>query len=115
MTEITPFAPCPPCPRPRLPHNIEAEQQLLGAILTNNDIYDRISSLVKAEHFYDPSTSASSRLPAARIQKNALASPVTIKAFMEDDAGLKELGGRPIWRVSRGRRSRPMPRAIMRR
>jgi replicative DNA helicase len=27
-----------------LPHNIEAEQQLLGAILTNNDVYDRISS-----------------------------------------------------------------------
>ena len=30
-----------------LPHNIEAEQQLLGAILTNNDVYDRIASLVK--------------------------------------------------------------------
>ena len=30
---------------------------------------------------------------AARIQKNALASPVTLKAFMEDDDGLKELGG----------------------
>lgn len=37
-----------------LPHNIEAEQQLLGAILTNNDVYDRVSSLVKAEHFFDP-------------------------------------------------------------
>lgn len=76
-----------------LPHNIEAEQQLLGAILTNNDVYDRISSLVKAEHFYDPVHSRIFEIAAARIQKNALASPVTLKAFLEDDVGLKELGG----------------------
>lgn len=37
-----------------LPQNIEAEQQLLGAILTNNDVFDRVSMLVKAEHFFDP-------------------------------------------------------------
>jgi replicative DNA helicase len=30
---------------------------------------------------------------AARIAKNNLASPVTLKAFLEDDAGLAELGG----------------------
>jgi replicative DNA helicase len=30
---------------------------------------------------------------AARITKNNLASPVTLKAFLEDDAGLAELGG----------------------
>ena len=76
-----------------LPHNIEAEQQLLGAILTNNDVYDRISSLVKAEHFFDPVHQRIFEIAAARIQKNALASPVTLKAFLDDDAGLKELGG----------------------
>jgi len=76
-----------------LPNNVEAEQQLLGAILTNNDIYDRISSLIKAEHFFDPVHQRIFEIAAARIQKNALASPVTLKAFMEDDAGLKELGG----------------------
>jgi replicative DNA helicase len=76
-----------------LPHNIEAEQQLLGAILTNNDIYDRIAALVRAEHFFDPVHQRIFEIAAARIQKNALASPVTIKAFMEDDPGLRELGG----------------------
>ncbi|MDQ1848070.1 replicative DNA helicase [Gemmobacter fulvus] len=76
-----------------LPHNIEAEQQLLGAILTNNDVYDRITSLVKAEHFFDPVHQRIFEIAAARIQKNALASPVTLKAFLEDDQGLKELGG----------------------
>ena len=29
-----------------VPHNVEAEQQLLGAILTNNDIYDRVASII---------------------------------------------------------------------
>lgn len=76
-----------------LPHNIEAEQQLLGAILTNNDVYDRIAALVKAEHFFDPVHQRIFEKAAARIQKNALASPVTLKPFFEDDDGLKELGG----------------------
>ena len=76
-----------------LPHNIEAEQQLLGAILTNNDVYDRIAALVKAEHFFDPVHQRIFEKASARIQKNALASPVTLKPFFEDDEGLKELGG----------------------
>jgi len=76
-----------------LPHNIEAEQQLLGAILVNNDIYDRVASLIKPAHFFDPVHQRIYEIAAARIQKNALASPVTLKAFMEEDAGLKELGG----------------------
>ena len=76
-----------------LPHNIEAEQQLLGVILTNNDVYDRIASLVRAEHFFDPVHARIYEIAAARIQKNTLASPVTLKAFLEDDLGLRELGG----------------------
>ncbi|MDE3027484.1 MAG: replicative DNA helicase [Paracoccaceae bacterium] len=75
------------------PHNIEAEQQLLGAILTNNDIFDRIASVIQSEHFYEPVHQRIYEVAAARIQKNALASPVTIKAFLDDDPGLKELGG----------------------
>ncbi|MGO4854944.1 replicative DNA helicase [Phaeovulum sp. W22_SRMD_FR3] len=76
-----------------LPHNVEAEQQLLGAILTNNDIYDRIAALLKAEHFYEPVHQRIFEVAVARIQKNALASPVTLKGYLEDDDGLKELGG----------------------
>jgi replicative DNA helicase len=76
-----------------LPQNIEAEQQLLGAIFTNNDVYDRISSLVKPEHFFDPVHQRIFERASARIQKNAIVSPVTLKPFFEDDEGLKELGG----------------------
>ena len=76
-----------------MPHSIEAEQQLLGAILTNNDIYDRVASIIGPQHFYDPVHARIFDIAAARIAKNNLASPVTLKAFMEDDEGLKELGG----------------------
>jgi replicative DNA helicase len=76
-----------------MPHSIEAEQQLLGAILTNNDVFDRVSSIISKDHFYDPVHARIYDLAAVRISKNALASPVTLKTFLEDDAGLKELGG----------------------
>ncbi|WP_372884785.1 replicative DNA helicase [Shimia sp.] len=76
-----------------MPHSIEAEQQLLGAILTNNDIYDRVAAIIRPEHFYDPVHARIFEVAAARIARNNLASPVTLKAFLEDDEGLKELGG----------------------
>ncbi len=97
MSEIAALRPAVPtvaaAATEALPHNIEAEQQLLGAILVNNDIYDRIASLIRSEHFFDPVHARIFEIASARIQKNALASPVTLKAFMEDDSGLKELGG----------------------
>ncbi len=76
-----------------MPHSVEAEKQLLGAILTNNDVYDRVASIIGSKHFYDPVHARIFEIAAARIAKNQLASPVTLKTFMEDDEGLKELGG----------------------
>jgi replicative DNA helicase len=35
------------------PHNLEAEQALLGAILLNNDAYDKVSDFILRDHFYD--------------------------------------------------------------
>jgi len=32
------------------PHNIEAEQALLGALLVNNDVYDRVSGVINESH-----------------------------------------------------------------
>ena len=95
MNEITAFNPTGLSVQDAetMPHSIEAEQQLLGAILTNNDIYDRVAAIIGPLHFYDPVHARIFEICAARIAKNNLASPVTIKAFMEDDEGLLELGG----------------------
>ncbi|QPH53756.1 replicative DNA helicase [Pontivivens ytuae] len=76
-----------------LPHNIEAEQALLGALLVNNEVYDKVAAIVEPAHFYDPVHRRIYETAARRIQKNALASPVTLKAFLAEDAGLAELGG----------------------
>lgn len=75
------------------PHNIEAEQALLGALLLNNEIFDRIAAIIETHHFYDPVHGRIWDAAARRIQKNALASPVTLKPFLADDEGLAELGG----------------------
>jgi len=75
------------------PHNIEAEQALLGALLLNNEIFDRITTIVQPHHFYDPVHGRIFETATRRIQKNALASPVTLKPFLADDEGLAELGG----------------------
>ena len=76
-----------------LPHSIEAEQQLLGAILTNNDIFDRVAGIVKKEHFYETLHGDIYEICSGRIAKNLTTSPVTLKPFLEDDPRLKELGG----------------------
>ena len=95
MNEITSFQPqaAETAGHDPIPHSIEAEQQLLGAILTNNDLFDTIASIIKADHFYDPVHRVIYETASARIAQNALASPVTLKTFLADDPGLKELGG----------------------
>ncbi|MGR3503716.1 replicative DNA helicase [Pseudaestuariivita sp.] len=99
MNDLTAFRAADPAkPDPDaagvMPHSIEAEQQLLGAVLTNNDVYDRVASLIGPQHFYDPVHGRIFEIAAARIAKNNLASPVTLAAFLEDDEGLKVLGGK---------------------
>ncbi len=75
------------------PCNIEAEQALLGALLLDNRVFDQIDPIIKPHHFYEPVHARIYEIAARRIQKNALASPVTLKPFLADDEGLRELGG----------------------
>lgn len=76
-----------------LPHNIEAEQGLLGALLLNNDAFDRVSDFLLAEHFYDPVHGRLFEAIGKLIANGNLASPVTLKTYLEHDSGLNELGG----------------------
>jgi len=70
------------------PHNIEAEQALLGALLVNNEVYDRVAQLIEPRHFYDPLHGRIFEVAARRIQQGALATPVTLKPFFESDPGM---------------------------
>ena len=37
-----------------LPNNIEAEQAVIGSVLTSNEIFDDISAIISENNFYDP-------------------------------------------------------------
>ncbi len=75
------------------PHNLEAEQALLGAILTNNDACDRVTAFLNPEHFFEPVHARIFEAAASLIRMGKLASPVTLKSFFDNDATLKEIGG----------------------
>ena len=76
-----------------MPHSIEAEQQLLGGLLNNNDLYYSLEDKVDPEHFYDPVHSRIFEIISTRIKDGKLASAVTVNTFLTQDEGLKELGG----------------------
>lgn len=76
-----------------LPHNIEAEQGLLGALLIDSRAMEKIGDFLRHDHFFIP---AHQRIFAAivkMIERGQTASPVTLKGYFELDEGLKTVGG----------------------
>lgn len=66
------------------PHNIEAEQALLGAILVNNEAHDRVSSFLEVQHFFDPLHGEIFDTLSKLIFAGKQATPVTLKTFFEN-------------------------------
>jgi len=75
------------------PHNEEAEQALLGAILVNNKAYERVSEFLRPQHFYDPVHQRIYEAISKLIERGQVANPVTLKAYFENDPGLVAEGG----------------------
>src|SRR6188768_4488301 len=71
------------------PHNIEAEQSLLGAILVNNDAFYRVSDFLEPRHFFEPIHQHLYEVAGSLIRMNKIATPVTVKTFVpaETDIG----------------------------
>jgi len=76
-----------------VPHNIEAEQSLLGAILINNNVFEKVSDTLKPEHFYDPVHQRLFDSIATMIQRGQLADPKTLRGLFENDPALAGVGG----------------------
>ncbi len=76
-----------------LPNNIEAEQAVLGAILVNNEVYDRLAAFLLPQHFYDPVHGRIYEIAGQRVTKGQIASPITLKPVFENDESLTPLGG----------------------
>jgi len=75
------------------PHNIEAEQSLLGAILVNNDAFYRVSDFLEPRHFFEPIHQTIYETAGSLIRMGKVATPVTLKTFLPADA---DIGGMTV-------------------
>lgn len=75
------------------PHNMEAEQALLGAILINNDAFDRVAGFLEVQHFYEPLHARIFEAVSKLVSAGHIATPVTLKSYFDQDAALAEVGG----------------------
>src|SRR5690606_19458470 len=75
------------------PHNYEAEQALLGAILANNLVLDRVSEFLLPEHFADAVHGRIYEAATKLIQRGQIANVLTLKNMFDQDAALAEVGG----------------------
>ncbi len=75
------------------PFSVEAEQGLLGAILINNQAYEKISDFLVPQHFFDPLHARIFDGICKIIERGQVANPVTLKPFFETDPDMGQLGG----------------------
>jgi replicative DNA helicase len=91
---VLPFQPPTDAPGYRqAPHSLEAEKQLLGCILVNNDAYARVQAFLVPDHFFFEPHRRVYAAVQRLIDRGQLADPVTLKPFFERDEGLAPVGG----------------------
>jgi replicative DNA helicase len=76
-----------------IPHNIEAEQALLGAVLFDNGAYERLSDQLQAKHFYEPFHARLFAAIEVHVRKGQLAEPIVLAEQFKRDPAFEELGG----------------------
>ena len=85
---LKPAAP-PPAEYRQSPASAEAEQALLGAILINNEAFDRVADFLDVAHFSEEIHRRIFENAASLIRAGKLASPITLKTYLGD----ADLGG----------------------
>ena len=75
------------------PHNLEAEQGLLGAILLSNEAALAVSGFLEAGHFFEPVHGRIYEAATGLIERGMRATPVTLKTYFERDDALADVGG----------------------
>ena len=72
------------------PHNLEAEQALLGAILVNHEAVYRVTDFLEPVHFHEPLHQQIYELASNLIRAGKVATPITLKTFLPSDI---DIGG----------------------
>ena len=72
---------------------VETEAALLGALMIDNRQLDRIADLVGPGDFFEALHGRIYALISHEVSRGAIATPITLRPFLEHDPALKELGG----------------------
>ncbi|MFO1127176.1 MAG: replicative DNA helicase [Rhodospirillales bacterium] len=80
-------------PGRKLPHSVEAEMALLGAILVNNNAFERVADFLQADHFALAEHRKIFESCRRLIERGQMADPVTLKHHLEQTELLVEAGG----------------------
>src|SRR3546814_15952493 len=81
----------------QLPRNIEAEAAFLGAILIDNRVVEDLPVQLNSMHFFEPLHGRIFAQTMALIERNRIATPVTLKPYFENDEALKANRKSYVW------------------
>jgi replicative DNA helicase len=76
-----------------MPFNIEAEQAVIGAVLLDNKVFDKIEGLVEAQHFYEPLHALIFEKCVSLRRADKLASPVIVAQALKGNPAFEDAGG----------------------
>jgi replicative DNA helicase len=93
MADIIRLADAQPHEAPSLPQNVEAEAALLGALMIDNRLAEDIQLKLRPDHFFEPLHARIYENILKLVDRNMIASPVTLRPLFEADQEMKELGG----------------------
>jgi replicative DNA helicase len=76
-----------------LPHNLEAEQALLGALMFDNAVYERLPDRLQGRHFHEPFHQRLFDSVEDHVRQGLLAEPTILMERFKRDPAFEELGG----------------------
>ena len=77
-----------------LPHDNEAEEILLGALISDNNSIEYIENGLSDFHFYVPMLGRIFKAVLELANKDQIANPLTLDHYFADDNSFKEIGGK---------------------
>jgi replicative DNA helicase len=90
---VVPPPPGPDAGPKQPPHNLDAEQALLGAVLYDNAALERIGDSLQPEHFFEPYHQRLYDAIRTVTRKGQLAEPLMLVDRLKTDPSFEELGG----------------------
>lgn len=76
-----------------MPHNLEAEQALLGSLMFDNAVFERLSDRLRGNHFYEPFHQRLFDAIEDHIRQGLLAEPTILMERFKQDPAFQEFGG----------------------